>query len=282
MIIPFLFELRTVLDWIFVKTSLTFFEWVRVESIYAQVYTIKSRRIRVHNENPRGKSLSNWKKLLVGGGITALLIAVIWFPLILFAYSTSYGKPNIPQVVVVNFQFGTYDPIYKAELMHTNIHQFTQTDWNTLMSIYARNPTAKAFLEDFEPEDVVAIHLVSDSSTMWSVSPPNAKQMIKDIKNGKLKSCRFEYRISRNSVLIAGLEEIKGEVEYKLNDDVRKNLVAMLSNSSEAKPVLIPSIFPKLLLAKNTGLFEPISDLMPWGENLFLKKRNEVINFNNF
>jgi Piezo non-specific cation channel, R-Ras-binding domain len=36
MIIPFLFELRTVLDWIFVKTSLTFFEWVRVESIYAQ------------------------------------------------------------------------------------------------------------------------------------------------------------------------------------------------------------------------------------------------------
>jgi Piezo non-specific cation channel, R-Ras-binding domain len=218
--------------------------------------------------------MSNWKKLMVGGGITALLIAVIWFPLILFAYSTSYGRPNIPQVVVVNFQFGTYDPVYKAEVMHANIHQFTRTDWNTLMSIYDKNPTAKAFLEDFEPDDVVAINLVSDSSTMWSVSPPNAKQMIKEIKNGKLKSCRFEYRISRNSLLIAGLEEIKGEVEYKLDEEVRENLIAMLSSSAEAKPVLIPSIFPKLMLAKNKGNLEPISDLIPFGKNLFLKNAN--------
>lgn len=274
MCIPFLFELRTVLDWIFVKTSLTFFEWVRVESIYAQVYQIKSKRTRAYDENPRGVKMSNLKKSLMGGGITLLLIGVIWFPLILFALSPSLGDSNIPQEVTVNFQLGTYEPIYKAEAMQANIVRFNEWDWAKLNSLYDKNPAALNFLEEYQPNDVVALHFSTDSSTLWNVPPPNAEQMIADIESGDLKSCRFEYKISRNNLQKVGRQEIKGKTEYMLDDQqIQDDLIAMLKNPAEAQSVVIPSIFPKILLVRNKGTFENIEDLSQGKSYLRISKK---------
>lgn len=44
--IPFLTEARTLLDWICIKTSLTLYEWFKMEDIYSDMFSIKVRKDR--------------------------------------------------------------------------------------------------------------------------------------------------------------------------------------------------------------------------------------------
>lgn len=41
MIVPFLFELRTVMDWMWTDTSMTVFDWIKMEDIFAHIFQLK-------------------------------------------------------------------------------------------------------------------------------------------------------------------------------------------------------------------------------------------------
>lgn len=41
MIIPFLFELRTLMDWIWTDTSMSLFDWIKMEDIFTNIYQMK-------------------------------------------------------------------------------------------------------------------------------------------------------------------------------------------------------------------------------------------------
>lgn len=41
MAIPFLFELRTLMDWIWTDTSMTLMDWLKMEDIFANVFLLK-------------------------------------------------------------------------------------------------------------------------------------------------------------------------------------------------------------------------------------------------
>ncbi|VEN64253.1 unnamed protein product, partial [Callosobruchus maculatus] len=41
MLVPFLFELRTCMDWMWTETSMTVFDWIKMEDIFAHIYLLK-------------------------------------------------------------------------------------------------------------------------------------------------------------------------------------------------------------------------------------------------
>jgi len=43
--IPFIFEIRCLLDWTVTDTTLTFFRWLKFEDIYASNYDVKTRTL---------------------------------------------------------------------------------------------------------------------------------------------------------------------------------------------------------------------------------------------
>lgn len=57
----------------------------------------------------------------MGGGVLALIIAIIWFPLVLFAFGNTVGEPNPPFDVTVKIRLGPYLPIYTMSAQSNNI-----------------------------------------------------------------------------------------------------------------------------------------------------------------
>lgn len=41
MYVPFLFELRSVMDWMWTETSMGVFDWLKMEDIFSHIFTLK-------------------------------------------------------------------------------------------------------------------------------------------------------------------------------------------------------------------------------------------------
>lgn len=265
MFVPFLFELRTVLDWMLVKTSLKFREWVLVESILAQVYSIRTERLFERDNEPRGSQIQKWKKILIGGGITLFLIVVLWFPLLLFAFSGSLGASNIPQEISISLHLGTYEPLYKSKIGSSKIFQFKDSEFQSVLNQYEKSSKALTLLKDFVATDFVAARFDRNSLTTWNISPPNKEKMVTDLQKGRLKKCRIEYKVTRRSWRGLGIEQIFGSLEVALDQDIRDKFVTALtsdlSDDTASTAVEVPQILPKILMVQNQGKFRVVDEL---------------------
>lgn len=41
MLCPFVFELRTIMDWVWTETSMTLPDWLKMEDIFAHIFQLK-------------------------------------------------------------------------------------------------------------------------------------------------------------------------------------------------------------------------------------------------
>lgn len=258
---PFLFELRTIIDWISTKTSLNFFEWMRVESIYAKVFQIKCQRSSEEAASlPRGSKVPKTQKILIGGGIFILLICILWFPLVFFAYTPALGISHNPKSAQMTIQIGSFEPIYKNMIVESNIHQFTAEDYHKLRMAYSDNYSALKYLDEFEPQDIVVLQFRSYSSRNWNIPPPSKESFIESMKSYQTKFIHMSLDISRNPIV--DVPEMHQIIETKISKEIMRELYEMLMNISENSNVTIPRIFRKFIEIRNQGKFLDIPDLL--------------------
>ncbi|CAF1213486.1 unnamed protein product [Rotaria magnacalcarata] len=205
--IPFLLELRTIMDWIFTDTALGLTSWLQLEDIYSNVYLLKCGRWAEEKyPTKRGVPRTKVSKYGIGGSLLALLILLIWFPLLFFSFTSSFYEPNPPTEVSVEIKLGGYLPIYKMTAQDRDIAPFTSADYNSFRAtLYlpkiepAIEDAAYAFLRDYNSNDIHCVNLFSTSVDLWEISQP-----IRDIVISSLKSnstpvpVRFSYTITRN------------------------------------------------------------------------------------
>jgi hypothetical protein len=103
---------------------LTFYEWLKLEDIYAQLFIVKCRIAmdRAWQRNV-GDKIVWYNKLLIGGLVFALLVGVIWFPLLALMQG-SPGNDTNPVVAAelkIAFQ-GAFLRIPKLSHMHILEH----------------------------------------------------------------------------------------------------------------------------------------------------------------
>lgn len=260
MFTPLLFEMRTVIDWMFTNTSLLFSEWVRVEAIYAQVYEIKCRRMSNKHRYLRGEQYSRLRKYFTGGFILAFLLIILWLPLILFALSPSLTQPNPPKEFKMTLKIGSFEPLYQFEATKANILPFSESDWNSLLSFYERNPAAAVFLRDFQAADVVAVNLNVDSSSSWNVPPENIEKMKEQLKTGEPISAQLKYEIYRPQYQHNIPDDVHYAREISLDNATCQSLVTILEGSGEG--LNLPKIFPKLINLQSNSKVRIIPQLI--------------------
>ncbi|XP_014483161.1 PREDICTED: piezo-type mechanosensitive ion channel component isoform X3 [Dinoponera quadriceps] len=266
MLIPFLFELRAVMDWIWTDTSMSIMDWFKMEDIFASIYQIKCMRgVESDFPQPRGVKKKQMSKYLVGGGALLVIIGLIWFPLLLFALGSTVGESNLPYDVSMKIQIGPYEPIYSMSAQGSSIREYTQTQYNDLKNIYAKEKSAVTFFENYVYSDVAAVKFSGFSKRFWGISPPDRERLKSELtSNTTTVIIHVEWTVSRKtdakdaSGVTTKVRDVKlpPYVDGELNP-VRKTLVDMLNvqdstaNTTTNATILLQNAFPKFL--KVTG-----------------------------
>uniref|UniRef100_A0AAR2KUQ8 Piezo-type mechanosensitive ion channel component n=1 Tax=Pygocentrus nattereri TaxID=42514 RepID=A0AAR2KUQ8_PYGNA len=173
-LVPFLTELRAVMDWVWTDTTLSLSSWICVEDIYAHIFVLKCwRESEKRYPQPRGQKKKKVVKYGMGGMIVMLLICIVWFPLLFMSLVKSVaGVVNKPLDVSVTITLGGFQPIFTMSAQQNQLKDMTEGQFLGAMQ----------FLEAYTAEDVTVAELEGSSNSLWTISPPSRKNLMDVLK----------------------------------------------------------------------------------------------------
>ncbi|PNI28196.1 PIEZO2 isoform 1 [Pan troglodytes] len=140
-LVPFLTELRAVMDWVWTDTTLSLSSWICVEDIYAHIFILKCwRESEKRYPQPRGQKKKKVVKYGMGGMIIVLLICIVWFPLLFMSLIKSVaGVINQPLDVSVTITLGGYQPIFTMSAQQSQLKVMDQQSFNKFIQAFSRD-----------------------------------------------------------------------------------------------------------------------------------------------
>ncbi|XP_058274705.1 piezo-type mechanosensitive ion channel component 2 isoform X2 [Hemibagrus wyckioides] len=260
-LIPFLTELRAVMDWVWTDTTLSLSSWICVEDIYAHIFVLKCwRESEKRYPQPRGQKKKKVVKYGMGGMIVMLLICIVWFPLLFMSLVKSVaGVVNTPLDVSVSLTLGGFQPIFIMSAQQKNLISITQKDFETFTKAHTHNSTSLQFLEAYVYQDVTIAHLEGSSNSLWTISPPSRENLIKILGQSIDFHLTMAWSVQRDLSLGAKAETATGKRTINLEDGTKGDLVKLLNN--EKQFVVIQNIFPRYLRAPSDSNAKPIDQL---------------------
>lgn len=142
--------------------------------------------------------------------------------------------------------------------MYLFLFRFKELDFVSFQKAYQQqnDKPALTFLSNYEANDLAAVELGPQSTSIWIISPPDLNRLKDDLAKNVTLKVQFKYTVSRltNTEKIAGT--ISGERSFDLTAETpaRKELLGMLnsttltsSTGADEKRSQLPFLFPKFL-----------------------------------
>uniref|UniRef100_A0A087YA15 Piezo type mechanosensitive ion channel component 1 (Er blood group) n=1 Tax=Poecilia formosa TaxID=48698 RepID=A0A087YA15_POEFO len=263
--VPFLVELRAVMDWVWTDTTLSLSDWMCVEDIYANIFIIKcSRETEKKYPQPKGQKKKKIVKYGMGGLIIFFLICIIWFPLLFISLVRSVvGVVNHPIDVTVTFKLGGYEPLFTMSVQQQSIHPFTAAKYDQLTKTFGDNAVAMQFITLYSYEDIVTAVIEGSSGSVWRISPPSRQEVIKELLNSHVDmTLRLAWTFQRDLGKGGTVEHTFGKhsIDLEPGNPVREELAYLLIGN-RTEPVLVPHMFPNYMRAPNGAEAKPVSQL---------------------
>ncbi|KAJ1200325.1 hypothetical protein NDU88_004149, partial [Pleurodeles waltl] len=283
-LVPFLTELRAVMDWVWTDTTLSLSSWICVEDIYAHIFILKCwRESEKRYPQPRGQKKKKVVKYGMGGMIVVLLICIVWFPLLFMSLIKSVaGVTNKPLDVSIRITLGGYQPIFTMSAQQNQLRDLNGSEYGSLMRQFSGNTPALQFLEAYGKEDITVAELEGNSNSLWTISPPSRIKMIEGLQNMDYEfSLVIFWSIQRNLSLGAKAEITFDKYTVNLKDETRLELASMMSanTSTEKTPsVVLEQIFPWYIKAPSDTTTKSVRQLLKNGDyvNLTVSLRKEI------
>ncbi|XP_060762172.1 piezo-type mechanosensitive ion channel component 2 isoform X2 [Neoarius graeffei] len=268
-LIPFLTELRAVMDWVWTDTTLSLSSWICVEDIYAHIFILKCwRESEKRFPQPRGQKKKKVVKYGMGGMIVMLLICIVWFPLLFMSLVKSVaGVVNTPLDVSVSLTLAGFQPIFTMSAQQKNLMSITSDKFESFKKDYMSDSMALQFLESYVYEDVTIAHLEGNSSSLWTISPPSRKNLISMLNQSNEFHLTITWSIQRNLSLGAKAEMATGKHFIILKQETKSKLVKLLNENAYVE---IENIFPRYLRAPSDSHAKPIDQLSKGFEKINL------------
>uniref|UniRef100_A0A672G6Z2 Uncharacterized protein n=1 Tax=Salarias fasciatus TaxID=181472 RepID=A0A672G6Z2_SALFA len=278
-LVPFLTELRAVMDWVWTDTSLSLSSWICVEDIYAHIFILKCwRESEKRYPQPRGQKKKKVVKYGMGGMIVVLLICIVWFPLLFMSLVKSVaGVVNAPLDVSFQITLAGFQPIFTMSAQQKQLQNVTKANFDKFMKSYFQNDEAQQWLEGYMAEDLIIAELKGNSNSLWTISPPSRDNLIDMLKSEEDFPITVSWSVQRSalhgfiirfSLLMFGLSGLK----IFLEDEVIKT----------CRPCRkLTEIFPRYIRAPSDNDAKPVEQLYRGEQMLDLNvtlKRNQKAN----
>uniref|UniRef100_A0A672MA66 Piezo type mechanosensitive ion channel component 1 (Er blood group) n=1 Tax=Sinocyclocheilus grahami TaxID=75366 RepID=A0A672MA66_SINGR len=265
-LVPFLVELRAVMDWVWTDTTLSLSNWMCVEDIYANIFIIKcSRETEKKYPQPKGQKKKKIVKYGMGGLIILFLICIIWFPLLFISLVKSVvGVVNHPVDVTVTVRLGGYEPLFTMSVQQQSIQPFKEQSAFPLVSNTVMCPqVAMQFITMYSYEDIVTANIEGSSGSVWRISPPSRQELIKELlgSTGDM-TLRLDWNFQRDLGKGGTVEHTfdKHSISLSPKNPVRADLASLLLGTRK-DPVHVPHMFPNYIRAPTGAEAKPVSQL---------------------
>uniref|UniRef100_A0AAR2M1I4 Piezo-type mechanosensitive ion channel component n=1 Tax=Pygocentrus nattereri TaxID=42514 RepID=A0AAR2M1I4_PYGNA len=266
-LVPFLVELRAVMDWVWTDTTLSLSNWMCVEDIYANIFIIKcSRETEKKYPQPKGQKKKKIVKYGMGGLIVFFLICIIWFPLLFISLVRSVvGVVNHPVDVTVTVKLGGYEPLFTMSVQQQSIQPYTQEQYVSLTKWFGDNAVAMQFITLYSYEDIVTANIEGSSGSVWRISPPSRQELIKELLGSADMTLRLAWNFQRDLSKGGTVENTfdKHSINLERGNPVRADLALLLEGN---RTDLVPHMFPNFIRAPNGAEAKPVSQLYEGNE----------------
>uniref|UniRef100_A0A3Q3FEP5 Piezo type mechanosensitive ion channel component 2 n=1 Tax=Labrus bergylta TaxID=56723 RepID=A0A3Q3FEP5_9LABR len=262
-LVPFLTELRAVMDWVWTDTSLSLSSWICVEDIYAHIFILKCwRESEKRYPQPRGQKKKKVVKYGMGGMIVALLICIVWFPLLFMSLVKSVaGVVNPPMDVSFEITLAGFQPIFTMSAQQKQLHSVTPQQFRDFVDKYKKH----AWLEGYVSDDLIIAELKGSSNSLWTISPPSRYSLIEMLNISEAFSITVSWSVQRNLTFGAKAETASGKRVTFLDNSTRENLISLLIGKAVNGSMIIEDIFPRYIRAPSDSEAKPV-DLLNKGE----------------
>lgn len=265
--LPFLYELRCVLDWSCTTTSLTMYDWLKLEDINASLYLVKCDAILNRANHKQGEKQTKTTKFCSGICLFFILICVIWAPMLMY----SSGNPtNIANPVRdVSVQVDIKSNGGRLTLYQTTLCE--KVKWENVKNKVDLDP--QGFLTTYDENDIQLICCQADASTLWLVPEVVQRRFTESLDVGMDMNIIFSWVLTRDRP--KGKEVVKYERNIDNESDLPKWSDVQSVFNGSMRSFRVKNIFPRFFRVTGSG------DVRPFEPELYAVSADLVINHQN-
>ncbi|KAG8653838.1 hypothetical protein MANES_05G071700v8 [Manihot esculenta] len=265
--LPFLYELRCVLDWSCTTTSLTMYDWLKLEDIHASLYLVKCDTVLNRATHKQGEKQTKWTKCCNGICLFFILIFVIWAPMLIYSSGNPTNIANPIKDASVQLDIKTAGG--RLTLYQTTLCEKLQ--WDNVNSDVDLDPDG--YLNAYNNNDIQLICCQADASMLWLVPDVVQKRFIQSLEWDLDLDILFIWVLSRERP--KGKEVVKYEKPIDpLDLPTRSDVQKVLNGSTNS--FRIYNLYPRYLRVTGSG------DVRPLEQEVSAVSADLIINRANF
>ena len=245
--IPFIEELRTIVDWSVTPSALGVWPWLKLADIYDRLYAVQCGRAFqrcYYGRHAFGQKLNQFSKYIQGIIFMIIFVIILWSPFLVLSHS-SVTEPNEIDSVNISFAVKGYGPVF-ASFTSTDLSAVNDVEYGVLKNSEGVNAI------ELDKTFFTKVKFPRYSQIKNSSSKLNEESMLKHLKDASNPAI-LSITWSINRKKFQDVPNVTGSVEVDMDASTREILAEMLSDcrndSRELTALDLHKIIPGLVEA---------------------------------